>query len=146
MGNGYKRFAVLVLVNTIVMFILTYTMIAAVGHFYFNINKVYMALMMVSLMNIAMLAFMHKMYQNKKLNIILYAGFTAVFILSFSFARTQTFVGDEQFLRSMIPHHSSAILMCRQADITDPEIAQLCEQIIQAQEEEIELMEQLLAR
>jgi len=146
MDSGYKRLAILVLVNTVVMFLLTYTMIAVVTHFYFNINKVYMALMMVSLMNIIMLAFMHKMYQNKKLNIILYAVFAAVFILSFSFARTQTFVGDEQFLRSMIPHHSSAILMCQQADITDPEIAELCEQIIRAQEEEIELMKQLLAR
>jgi len=146
METGYKKFAILVVVNTVLMFLLTYTMIAAVTHFYFNINKVYMALMMVSLMNIVMLAFMHKMYQNKKLNIILYTVFALVFILSFSFARTQTFVGNEQFLRSMIPHHSSAILMCEQADITDPEIAELCEQIVRAQEEEIELMKQLLVK
>jgi len=146
MESNYKRFAVLIAVNTVVMFLLTYTMIAVVDHFYFNINKVYMALMMVSLMNIVMLAFMHKMYTSKKLNIILYSVFALVFILSFSFARTQAFVGDEQFLRSMIPHHSSAILMCEQADITDPEIAELCDQIVKAQQEEIELMKQLLLK
>jgi hypothetical protein len=37
-------------------------------------------------------------------------------------ARTQTPVDDDQFLRSMIPHHSSAFRMCEQATITDPTI------------------------
>ncbi len=34
----------------------------------------------------------------------------------------QAGIGDKEFLRSMIPHHSGAILMCEQATLTDPEM------------------------
>ena len=64
----------------------------------------------------------------------------------FILARTQTPIGDAQFLRSMIPHHSSAILMCERAAITDPEIEKLCGQIVKSQREEIAQMQALLAR
>lgn len=55
-------------------------------------------------------------------------------------------VGNEQFLRSMIPHHSSAILMCDEARITDPEITRLCEQIVRTQREEIAQMRAIMTR
>lgn len=44
----------------------------------------------------------------------------------------------------MIPHHSRAILVCENASITDPEIQQLCDSIIQSQKEEIDQMKQIL--
>jgi uncharacterized protein (DUF305 family) len=34
-------------------------------------------------------------------------------------------VGNELFLRAMIPHHSRAILVCEEPSITDPDIANL---------------------
>jgi uncharacterized protein (DUF305 family) len=40
----------------------------------------------------------------------------------------------------MIPHHAGAILMCNDANITDPEIKKLCEEIIASQEKEIAQM------
>lgn len=40
----------------------------------------------------------------------------------------------------MIPHHSGAILMCEQANITDPEVRKLCEAIVKSQREEIAQM------
>jgi len=46
----------------------------------------------------------------------------------------------------MIPHHSGAILMCEQANISDPEIISLCEQIVESQVEEINQMEAILGR
>ena len=55
-------------------------------------------------------------------------------------------VGNEQFLRSMIPHHSGAILMCEQASLTDPEIIALCAQIIPSQSQEIQQMQEILER
>jgi len=55
-------------------------------------------------------------------------------------------VGNGQFLRSMIPHHSSAIFMCDRASITDPEITALCRQIVESQREEIAQMQQMLTR
>jgi uncharacterized protein (DUF305 family) len=54
--------------------------------------------------------------------------------------RQQTLVSDRQFLRSMIPHHAGAILMCRQAPIADPEIQRLCTTIISSQQAEIDQM------
>ena len=140
----YKKLALAISINAVIMFLLTYVMIDSLNHLYLNINKVYMTLMMVAPMVIVMLVVMRSMYENKKLNNILIALFSGLFILSFLLARTQTPVGDGQFLRSMIPHHSSAILMCEQAAITDPEIISLCEEIVEAQVEEIAQMEALL--
>jgi uncharacterized protein (DUF305 family) len=58
----------------------------------------------------------------------------------------QTAISDRQFLRSMIPHHSGAILMCEHASIQDREIQELCETIISSQQEEIDQMEAILQR
>jgi uncharacterized protein (DUF305 family) len=38
-------------------------------------------------------------------------------------------IGDRQFIASMIPHHSGAILMCRKAALGDPQLAALCAEI-----------------
>lgn len=46
----------------------------------------------------------------------------------------------------MIPHHSGAILMCREARLSDPELAALCVEIVRAQREEIGQMERIAAR
>jgi uncharacterized protein (DUF305 family) len=146
MGSPYQKLALVIFINTVLMFLITYVMIDSMVHFYFNINRVYMALLMAAPMVVLMLLVMRSMYQNKKLNILLYAGFIGLFILIFSLTRTQTPVGNEQFLRSMIPHHSGAILMCEQSNLTDPEIISLCDEIVQTQIEEIEEMKEILSR
>ena len=146
MTSSYGKLGIALSINAVVMFFLTYALIAELGHLYVNINRMYMALMMVAPMAVVMLLVMRSMYENKKLNSILHAAFAGLFIASFSLARTQTPVGNEQFLRSMIPHHSSAILMCEQSSITDPEIVVLCEQIVESQKEEIAQMKALLER
>ena len=56
------------------------------------------------------------------------------------------FVGNDEFLRSMIPHHSGAVLMCEQASLTDPEIIALCNGIVRGQQEEIAQMQALLEK
>jgi uncharacterized protein (DUF305 family) len=146
MKSPYQKLALVISINTVLMFLITYVMIDSIDHFYFNINRVYMALLMAAPMVVLMLLVMRSMYQNKKLNILLYAGFIGLFILIFSLTRTQTPVGNEQFLRSMIPHHSGAILMCEEANLTDQEIITLCDEIVQSQIEEIIEMEEILSR
>ena len=89
---------------------------------------------------------MPMMYRNRKLNVMLYAAFSLIFLLSFIGIREQGLVGDKQFLRSMIPHHSGAILMCEKSSIRDPEIKALCANIIQSQKAEIDQMKQMLGR
>jgi uncharacterized protein (DUF305 family) len=40
----------------------------------------------------------------------------------------------------MIPHHASAILMCKRAALHDPEITKLCSSIVSGQRLEIDQM------
>lgn len=89
---------------------------------------------------------MAMMYPNKKLNTWIYLFGVAVFAAFYIFMRGQTFVGDKQFLRSMIPHHSGAILMCSESTITDAEIKKLCDNIIESQSKEINQMKAILSR
>lgn len=142
----YTKLAVAIGINTIVMFFLTYALIDTVDHFYANINRMYMAILMAAPMVIVMLLVMRKMYPDARTNAVLHVAAAGVFLLVFWLARTQTPVGDVQFLRSMIPHHSSAILMCQEAAIEDAEIRTLCGEIIKAQREEIAQMQRILQR
>jgi len=105
-----------------------------------------MSLAMVSPMVFLMIYFMSDMMKDKKLNMQLYVGSALLFVLAIIGARTQFGVGNELFLKSMIPHHSGAITTCQEANITDPEIEQLCDDIIKAQKKEIDQMKQILER
>jgi uncharacterized protein (DUF305 family) len=144
--KSYGKLAITLAISFIVMFLLTYSMIRSWDHFHLNLANTYMALMMVAPMGILMIAVMWSMFKDKRLNIILTAALAAVFMVVFAFGRAETFIGDEQFLKSMIPHHSRAILMCQEADITDAEIKDLCQQIISSQQEEIDQMQAILDR
>lgn len=97
-------------------------------------------------MALLMLVLMRKMYPDKKTNIIIILSSVVVFVVSFAFLRTQAFVGDQQFMKAMIPHHSSAILTSKNADFKDPEVKELSLKIIKSQEEEIALMKSILKR
>jgi uncharacterized protein (DUF305 family) len=58
--------------------------------------------------------------------------------------RRQTAISDGQFLRSMIPHHAGAILMCEESNIQTGQIRELCRSIITSQQSEIDQMKRLL--
>jgi uncharacterized protein (DUF305 family) len=89
---------------------------------------------------------MRMMYPDKTLNYAIIAGSVIVGVLAFALIRYQAGVGDRQFIRSMIPHHSGAILMCREAPIADGELKKLCGEIIESQQREIDQMQGILAR
>jgi uncharacterized protein (DUF305 family) len=89
---------------------------------------------------------MGSMYGNKSLNLALYAGLAILFFASLFATRSQALVDNKQFVDSMIPHHSGAILMCREARLTDAELTKLCGEIVKAQRAEIRQMEAIAAR
>ncbi|PFG29593.1 DUF305 domain-containing protein [Paramicrobacterium agarici] len=144
--SNYLKLGITLVVSFVIMYLLTFSMINVIGDFYFNISNGYMALMMVCPMAIVMLVVMWGMFKNKKLKIALIAGFVVVFIAAFFMGRAETFVGNEGFLKAMIPHHSRAILVCQESDISDPEIEKLCDTIIKSQQEEIDQMKRILER
>ncbi|MFN3727425.1 MAG: DUF305 domain-containing protein [Allosphingosinicella sp.] len=146
MGKHYVMLGINLTISTIIMYFVMFSMIDGTSSFFHNINMFYMALTMVAPMAILMLLMMGTMYGNKRLNLVLYAGFAILFIAAFMGIRTQAGVGDTQFVRSMIPHHSGAILMCQEAQIADAELRQLCGEIVESQRAEIEQMKQILVR
>lgn len=145
-NKPYATLALAVSVHFFIMWALTYVGVAALGHVYLNVNRFYMAVVMVAPMVIVMLAVMSHMFPRKRINIGIYVCSAAVFVAAFAAIRTQAFVGDAQLSRSMIPHHSIAIKNCEQARLRDPESIKLCGQIIQSQREEIAQMEGILKR
>ena len=145
-GKSYRNLAIELIVHFIIMYLVMYTMIATLDHFYFNLNNVYMTLMMVTPMALLMLVLMRSMYENKRANLIIAIGAVVIFAGSFYAMRSQAAIGDKELIRGMIPHHSGAILMCGKAKLTDPELITLCDEIVDAQEREIAQMQAVLER
>ena len=143
--HHYKMLALNLMVSLVIMYLVMFTMIWSFSEFFNNLNMLYMTLMMVTPMGVLMLLMMGSMYRNRRWNVVLYATFAVVFALSFYAMRDQSLVGDRQFLRSMIPHHSGAVLMCQRASIKDQELRELCANIIASQTQEIEQMKRMLA-
>ena len=147
MGSAvYKKFFLMLGLSFLVMYFVMYLNLASPSHFYLNINRAYMAILMVAPMALIMLAFMRGMYKNRKLNLAIITGSILLFLGVLLLERSQTPVQDEAFMRSMIPHHSSAILVSENADLSDPEVKKLAEQIIRSQKEEIAQMKEILKR
>jgi len=116
------------------------------NHIYLGTTRTYMASLMVSSMAIVMMLMMGKMYPNKRLNTGIILGGVVLFGLVPAGLRTQTPIGDVQYMKAMIPHHSSAILVSKNANLKHPEVIKLSEGIIALQKKEIADMKAVLTR
>jgi len=145
-GRPYLQLALWFPVHAAAMYLLMFAMIDSGGDLWNNLNTFWMALLMAAPMNAIMVLSMRRMYPDAT-KTVLTIGLSAAIAVGAWFAiRQQWGIGDTQFLRSMIPHHSGAILMCREASISDPRIAELCRTIEAGQREEIRQMEAILAK
>lgn len=142
----YGRFGLMILLSYVVMFAFMYAMVDRWANVYPNLNQAYMAGLMAAPMALLELVLMGMMYPNKRLNGIIIAGSVLVLLLCWFGTRQQWAIGDKEFVRSMIPHHAGAILMCNQAPIHDAELHRLCGEIVKSQQQEIDEMKQILAR
>lgn len=142
--KNYVRFGIMIGVSTIIMYWLMFLNVFQLDHIWLSQTRIYMALIMGSVMAIVMLLFMWKMYENKKVNAAILAGSALVFALSLWLVRSQTTVDDSSWMKAMIPHHSIAILTSERADISDPRVRELADKIIEAQKKEITEMEKLI--
>lgn len=144
--HAYFRLAAMTALSFVAMYVLMYAMVDRFDNVFPNTNQIYMAGLMTAPMVIFELALMGAMYQNRAANIAIYAVSAVALIGFFAAIRAQLAVGDTQFLKSMIPHHAGAVLMCERAPISDPEIERLCATIVKGQNEEIAQMKALLAK
>lgn len=145
-GMSYGMFAVMMLISFVIMYAVMFLNVAEADHIYLSITRTYMSLLMVSAMAIVMMLMMGKMYSSKKVNTAIIAGAIVVFILILTGLRTQTPIGDVQYMKAMIPHHSSAIMVSEHANIQNPEVKKLSEGIIASQEKEIAEMKALIEK
>lgn len=143
-NTKYWRFAAMIVTSVVIMHLLTFANVSRLDHIYFSQVRIYMSIMMGSVMAIVMLLFMKQMYTNKKLNQKILIGSALIFFLMFWMIQNQIGISDVSWMRSMIPHHSSAIMTSENANITDPEVQKLADEIIQAQEEEIAEMRRMI--
>lgn len=142
----YKSLIWMGFIHVPIMYVIMFAMVDTWRDVFQNLNTFYMALMMAAPMVAIMPFMMRDMYPNKKKNFFVALGALIVLLGSFSGIRFQAAVEDFQFIRSMIPHHSGAILMCREAKISDPELKTLCNNISEGQRNEIEQMNKILER
>ena len=141
MGKShYRRLLIMTVLSFVAMYVLMYAMVNAASNALPNLNQFYMAGLMTAAMIVIELGLMGDMYRNRRLNASIAAAGVVALIVLWVFIRRQTAISDRQFLRSMIPHHAGAILMCEQASIRDAEIRQLCQNIVSSQQAEIDQM------
>lgn len=142
--SHYVKLALMIALMFLAMFALMYAMVDRFDNVYVNLNQFYMAGVMTGAMVLIELAIMGGMYPNKKANAAILAVSAVVLVACWFGIREQSAIGDRQFLRSMIPHHAGAILMCEEAPLRDPGIRELCAGILSSQRDEIRQMETLL--
>ena len=130
----------------LIMYSVMYLNVDQLDHIYTAQTRTYMAILMISPMAIVMLLYMWHHYDNRPLNYAIIVGALLVGAGTYHILRQQTFVDEKAWMRAMIPHHSSAIMVSQKAQLTDPEAVQLAKEIIEAQKREIAQMKKMLYR
>lgn len=140
-SEHYRHLLIMAVLSFIAMYVLMYAMVNTIGNVFNNFNQFYMAGLMTAPMVLIERFMMRSMYQDKRRNVLIIVASILAGLAFFFLIRQQVAISDKQFLRSMIPHHGGAILMCEQAEIEDAEIVQLCEGIMASQQQEIDQMQ-----
>jgi hypothetical protein len=142
----YRRLLASLVLSYVVMFAVMYARVDEFDHVYLGFNQAYMAGLMVAPMLLVMMATMRPMFGNARLNAALVAVGIALTAAFWILLRQQVGVDDRQMMRSMIPHHSGAILVCTRASLVDADVRRLCAGIIESQQREIREMKALLGQ
>lgn len=142
--ENYKNYFIMISVSSVLMYIAMYLHTYSWNHVLFSETRLYMNMLMTAVMAIVMLWFMRHMYTNKTLNLYIAGGSIALFAVSLFLVRSQVLVDDIDYMQAMIPHHSIAILTSERAQISDPRVRELADEIIAAQRREIEEMKRLI--
>jgi uncharacterized protein (DUF305 family) len=136
----YGRLALMAALSFVAMYALMYAMVDVFGNVYPNLNQAYMAGLMTAPMVVIELVLMGSMYGSRRLNAFIVVASLVLGASCWVLIRQQVAITDREFLKSMIPHHAGAILMCEQASLEDPEIRELCRSIRSGQQSEIDFM------
>lgn len=131
--------------SSVLMYLAMYLNTYSIDHVFFSEMRLYMNLLMTAIMAVVMLWFMRRMYTDKATNVYIVSGSIVLFVVALFLVRSQSLVSQVDYMEAMIPHHSIAILTSERANITDPRVRELADEIIAAQEREIAEMKMLIA-
>ena len=145
-NQKYTTFLLMCICSGLSMYITMYFNTYEISHIYFSWTRLYMTLIGVSGMAIIMFLFMRKIYTNKIKNMTIVGVSLLIMGLSTFLVRNQLPINDIAWMKAMIPHHSIAILTSTNANINDPEVQKLADDIIKAQEREIMQMKEMIKR
>lgn len=141
----YLRFGLMIATSTLVMYGIMYLNTYQFNHIFFSQTRMWMTLLSGAAMAVIMLAFMQNMLENRTANLSIIAAAIVVFGASLWLVRSQATVDDLAYMEAMIPHHSIAVLTSTRANISDPRVRELADQITEAQVREIAEMKGLIA-
>ena len=145
MTMSWRKFAAMIAVSTVIMFILMYQLVYSADHAVFSVTRLVSSLLMGCVMTVVMLTFMWSMYEGRMLKVAVLTVASALGLILLLVNRNQALVDDVRFMKAMIPHHSIAINNARKAEISDPRVRKLADRIIEAQVREIHEMKLLVA-
>jgi hypothetical protein len=144
MTMGWGRFAAMIATSTVIMFFLMYQLVYEVDHLTFSVNRLLASLIMGSVMSVVMLGFMWSMYEGMATKAAVLGGGALLAVVLLYANRSQSLIDDTRFMKAMIPHHSIAVNNARKADIRDPRVRELADEIIASQVREIRTMKLLI--
>ncbi|GEK92172.1 DUF305 domain-containing protein [Alkalibacterium kapii] len=144
MKKNYLKFLGMIITSAIFMYGVMYLNTYAWDHIFFSEMRVYMTILSTCVMAIVMLMFMLHMLKDKKINAAILVVSVLTFGVTFFMMRNQTTIDQVDYMEGMIPHHSIAILTSERAEIEDPRVRKLADEIIKAQEKEIAEMKKLI--
>jgi uncharacterized protein (DUF305 family) len=145
-SKSYLKFAAMMAVSFFIMYAVMFLNADILDHVMLSTTRTYMTILMISAMAVTMMLFMWGMYENKKANYIILTTAVILFIGTLTMLRNQTMIADVQWMKAMIPHHSSAIMVSQKAHLQDPEAQKLAQDIIEAQKREIAQMQAMIER
>jgi uncharacterized protein (DUF305 family) len=145
-SKSYIKFVAMMAVSFVIMYAVMFLNADLFEHVMLSTTRTYMTILMIAPMAISMMLFMWGMYENKKANYMILGTALIIFIGTLTMLRNQTMIADVQWMKAMIPHHSSAIMVSQKAHLQDPEAQKLAQDIIEAQKREIAQMQAMIER
>jgi len=114
--------------------------------FYLSLTLFYTSLWMASGMVLIEVLMFYFSMKPKSFPTFIFIGFFLLSIIILILMRKQVGVSDKEWLKRMIPHHSTALTTSTQIynKTSNPKIKELAKQIIDTQEKEIKEMKEML--
>ena len=95
-GGAYWRFAAMLVLSFIAMYVLMYAMVDKLEDVYPNHNQAYMAALMVAPMAVIEILLMGSMYPRQRINALIVVGALLLLVAAWFAIRHQAGIGDER--------------------------------------------------